>query len=99
MAFNISDYPTNLSDVSGIFIWANDQVSGLIGVGFLVIFFVVSFVTMKAFESKKPFAASAFGTSIVAGLFWGLGLIQFRVAGFAILLAGFGFIWLLFSDT
>jgi len=97
MAIDITTYPTNITEVVDIFTWANTEVNGLIGIGFLVVFFVVSTLTMKQFETKKPFAAAAFGTGIVAGLMWSIELLPFKYAGLTIVIAAFSLLWLVWE--
>ena len=97
MAINLSTYPINQTDITDLFIWSNNEVGGIMALGFLVVFFIVSVTTMKAFETKKPFAASMFGTVIVASLLWALELLEFKYVGLVIIMAGFSLLWLMWE--
>ena len=97
MAINITDYPTNVTDITEFYIWGNNQVGGIMGIGFLVVFFLAMFFVMKGFEAKKAFAASAFGTAIIGIMMWGLGdLLATRFAVIAVLIAAFSLLWIIF---
>lgn len=97
MAINISDYPTNVTDITEFYIWGNNQVNGIMGIGFLIVFFMAMFFVMKTFESKKAFAASSFATAVIAVMMWGLDLLTTRFVVIAILAGAFSLLWIMWD--
>lgn len=79
MAF---DYPTNFSNGTaveglGTFLkYAHYTTAGLMGYGFLIIIFIMSFVVGIMFGTKKALLSSSFITFIFSVYFWRLELIN-----------------------
>ena len=92
---------TGVSDLGGMFVWANSTTSGGFGLGILISFFMISLGTMGAFTGKlKPaMAASIFMTTIIAILLRGMDIVTndyFVVIG--IFLTAVSVVWLYYGQ-
>jgi uncharacterized membrane protein YiaA len=60
------EQPINITSFIDLFQWTNRVTGYYFGIGILIAVFFISFVLLKAFESKQAFVGCLFVTSIVA---------------------------------
>jgi len=67
---------TNITDPVGLFQAIHIASGGILGNGFILVSFVVSFIVAKRFESDKAFVVSTYITAIMAILLKQLSLVH-----------------------
>jgi len=78
--------PSNITNVGEILPYLNVVMDNIFGVGLLVVFFFISFLSMKEYRTDRAFASAAFITMPIAILFFIMGLINTTI------LVGFGIV-------
>lgn len=94
MTYNLTNMSTDgslLTFVQGI----NSEASGLIAIMFLVSIFIIAFVSMKAYESKRAFTVASFITLCVSVMMLFVGLSQIYFVVLFGLMTGGGAVMLL----
>ncbi len=84
----------NMSRPYELFTYSNTVTEGLFGTAVLIVFFLVCTIIMKNYENKRAITASAFMTSLLAGLFYLLGIVTPIVVFTAIIITAVGVVWL-----
>lgn len=89
--------PTNITDFTGFFEYANTVTNNGACIGILIAFFIVSFIAMKVFQTERAVLASMFLTTLVSIFFTVLGLVSSKVMVVCIILTGFALLHLKYS--
>jgi len=68
--------PENMTGIIGFLQYVNSMTGGFLGLGFLIIIFMVSFLSTKSFTYERAFGFSAFLTMVSAVLLRFMSLIN-----------------------
>lgn len=90
----LTDKTTVIGTIQGV----NEIASGMLGIIFLLLFFIIMFVLFKNYEFKRALAGSTFLTSVVAMLMRVIGLINDTWMFSFFLITAIAFIWMMWGD-
>ena len=76
MTINMSEYPTNATDLTGVFAWANTTTSGVFSYFFLIALFIIVFMGSNSSKAMDAVSVSAFFTLLASTVMAILGLVN-----------------------
>ncbi len=88
--------PENVTGMLSLFQWLNNATTGAFGWMFMIIFFSVTFLVMKIYDTERAFAAATFLTGLLGLSFGALGIVTQPVILGSVLLmliGGAGVVW------
>lgn len=71
MTYAVPEFTSFMS----LFAYANTATGQLFGIGLLATFFLITFISLKSFETEKAFTAAAFVTVVLAILLHAAGIL------------------------
>ena len=80
--------------ISGLMIGANVVADGMIGLGIIVLVYIISFVGFKNYETSRAFAGSSFLAAFVAILLRVMTMISDKVMFGTFIIAGLSIVFL-----
>ena len=84
--YNLTNLTTNYDFMSSMTI-INEKAGHSIGIGILIAVFLLVFLGLKRYESKRAFAASTFITTIISVLLASIGWVNLAIAVICIIAA------------
>ena len=69
-------YPTNITNLAGLALWANSVTGSLFWPLILLGLFAIMFFSLKNYPMERSFATSSFVTAIIGIMFYLIGLVS-----------------------
>lgn len=87
--------PTNSTDISQLFLYANTQTGGYFGVMVLAGIFLISWLSLQRFGNSTSAAIASYISSLFALMLFGLGILDMSVVFIMIVFAAFAtaYLW------
>jgi hypothetical protein len=90
-------YPTNITNMTGAFVWANSVTSYWFAPVIMIIVWIVAFLSLKIYSTARALASASFLMMLVAIFFRVIGLIGNLVVIGAGVITAVSIIWLWFE--